>query len=78
VKRNSWSHPCAAARVISVGELTNGALPGLPPYHQPAGAKKLIAMAAISYHGEPAQIQELTSPETFAYTCIERPTWWQE
>jgi len=78
VKRNSWSHPRAAVRVISVGGLTNGALPGLPPYHQPPGAKKLIAMAAISYRGEPAQVQELTSPGTFAYTWIERPPWWQE
>jgi hypothetical protein len=43
VKRNSWSHPRAAARAISVGGLTNGALPGLAPYHQPPGAKKLIA-----------------------------------
>ena len=78
VKRDSWSQPRAAARVISVGGLTGGTLPGPPPYHQPAGAKKLIVMAAISYRGEPAQIQELTSPGTFAYTWIERPTWWQE
>lgn len=66
VKRNSWSHPRAAARVISAGGVTNGAVPGLPPYQQLPGAKKLIAMAAISYHGETAQVQELTSPATFA------------
>ena len=78
VKRNSWSHPRAAARVISVGGLTSGALPGPPPYHQPPGAKKLVALAAISYQGESARIQELTSPGTFAYTLIERPSGWQE
>ena len=72
VKRNSWSHPKAAARVISVGGLKSGTLPGPPPYHQSPGAKKLVAMAAISYRGEPAQVQELTSPGTFAYTWIER------
>jgi hypothetical protein len=61
-----------------VGGLTSGSLPGLlPPYHQPPGAKKPIA-AAISYLGEPAKIQELTSPGTFAYTVIERPTWWPD
>jgi hypothetical protein len=75
VKRDSWSHG-TVAKVISVGGLTSGPLPGLPPYHQPPGAKKLIAMAAISYQGEPAKIQELASPGTFAYTVIERPTWW--
>jgi hypothetical protein len=48
VKRDSWSHG-TVAKVISVGGLTSGPLPGLPPYHQPPGAKKLIAMAAISY-----------------------------
>jgi hypothetical protein len=76
VKRDSWSHPRTVAKVISVGGLTSGPLPGLPPYHQPPGAKKLIAMAAISYQGEPEKIQELASPGTFAYTVIERPTWW--
>ena len=75
VKRDSWSHPRAVAKVISVGGLTGRSLPGLPPYHQPPGVKKLIAMTAISYQGEPAKIQELTSPGTFAYTVIERPTW---
>jgi hypothetical protein len=78
VKRNSWSHPRAAARVMSVGGLTSGALPGPAPYHQPPGAKKLLVMAMISYRGEPAKIQELTSPGTFAYTSIDRPTSWQE
>jgi hypothetical protein len=76
VKRDSWSHPQTVAKVISVGGLTSGPLPGSPPYHQPPGAKKLIAMAAISYQGQPAKIQELTSPGTFAYTVIERPNWW--
>jgi len=78
VRRNSWSHPRAAARVISVGGLTSGVLPGPPPYHQPPGAKKLVALAAISYQGEPARVQELTSPGTFAYTIIEQPSGWQE
>jgi hypothetical protein len=77
VKRDSWSHPKAAARVISVGGLTSGPLPGLPPYHQPAGTKKLLVLADISYRGEPSQPQELTSPGTFAYTLIERPAWWR-
>jgi hypothetical protein len=31
VKRNSWSHPRATARVVSVGGLTSGPLPGPPP-----------------------------------------------
>jgi hypothetical protein len=44
VKRNGWTHPRAAARVMAVRGLTDGALPG----------------------------------GTFAYTWIERPTWWQE
>lgn len=78
VRRNSWSHPRAAARVISVGGLTKGALPGEPPYHQPPGAKKLKVMGAISYRGEPATVQELTSPGTFAYTVIDRPAEWRE
>jgi hypothetical protein len=78
VKRNSWSNPQAAARVISVGGLASGTLPGLPPYHQPPGAKKLSVLAAISYRGEIATAQELTSPGTFAYTLIERPAWWRE
>jgi hypothetical protein len=78
VKRNSWSHPRAAARVVSVGGLTSGPLPGPPPYHQPPGSKKLIVLAAISYRGETASVQELTSPGTFAYTAIERPSWWYE
>lgn len=79
VKRNSWSHPQAAARVISVGGLlASGTLPGSPPYHQPPGAKKLPVLAAISYRGESARVQELTSPGTFAYTLIEQPPWWRE
>jgi hypothetical protein len=78
VRRNSWSHPKAAARVISVGGIISGPLPGPPPYHQPPGSKKLIVVAAISYRGEPAIVQDLTSPGTFAYTAIERPSWWQE
>ena len=78
VRRNSWSHPRAAARVISVGGLTTGVLPGDPPYHQPPGAKKLKVMAAISYRGELATVQELTSPGTFAYTVIDRPAGWRE
>ena len=78
VKRDSWSHPRAAGRVVSVGGLTSGTLPGPPPYHQPPGAKKLVAMAAISYRGESPQIQELTSPGTYAYTLIDQPAWWNE
>ncbi len=78
VRRNSWSHPRAAARVISVGGLTTGMLPGEPPYHQPPGAKKLKVMAAISYRGEQATVQELTSPGTFAYTVIDPPAGWSE
>jgi hypothetical protein len=78
VTRNSWSSPLAAARVISVGGLSNGPLPGPPPYHQPPGAKKLVVLAAISYRGEPATVQELTSPGTFAYSLIERPALWSE
>jgi hypothetical protein len=78
VRRNSWSHPCAAARVMSVGTLTSGALPGPPPYHQPPGVRKLIVLAAISYRGEPPKVQELTSPGTFAYTLIDRPAGWPE
>jgi hypothetical protein len=77
VRRNSWN-PRAAAKVLSVGGLTSGLLPGDPPYHQPRGQQKLHVQAAISYHGEPAAAQELTSPGTFAYTLIERPTWWAE
>jgi hypothetical protein len=78
VKRDSWSHPSTAARVISVGGLTSGPLPGRPPYHQPPGSKPLIVMAAISYQGAPAKIEVLTSPGTFAYHWIERPDWWVE
>jgi hypothetical protein len=79
VKRNSWSHPRAAARVISVGGLTSGALPGKPPYHsEPPDWKKLKVLAAISYGGEPAKVQELTSPGTYAYTLIEKPECWRE
>lgn len=78
VKRDSWSHPRAAARVISVGGLTSGKLPGPPPYHHPAGAKKLTVLAAISFRGEIATVQELTSPGTYAYTEIPRPSDWQE
>jgi hypothetical protein len=77
VKRDSWSHPRTVARVVSVGGLTSGDLPGLPPYHQPLGAKKLKVIAEISYQGAPAQLEELTSPGTFAYTMIERPDWWR-
>jgi hypothetical protein len=78
VKRDRWSHPRTVAKVISVGGLTSGSLPGLPPYHQPPGAKKLIAMAGISCQGEPAKIRELTNPGTFAYIVIEGPTWWPD
>lgn len=78
VKRDSWSHPRTLARVISVGGLTSGPLPGPPPYHQPAGNKPLVVMAAISYRGAPAKIEVLTSPGTFAYTWIDRPVWWHE
>jgi hypothetical protein len=35
VKRNSWSHPGTVGKVVSVGGLTSGTLPGDPPYHQP-------------------------------------------
>jgi hypothetical protein len=45
-----------------VGGLTSGSLPGLPPYHQPPGAKKPIAMAAISYQGEPARSKNSRVP----------------
>lgn len=78
VKRNSWSHPRAAARVISVGGLGNGTLPGTPPYHNTPDGKRLKVLAAISYHGERALVQELTSSGTFAYTLIERPSGWSE
>jgi hypothetical protein len=71
VKRNSWPHSRVAAQVISVGGLTGGPLPGPAPHHQPPGAKKLVAMAKVSYRGEPAQVQELTGPGTFAYNQIE-------
>jgi hypothetical protein len=78
VKRDSWSHPNAAARIISVGGQTSGPLPGDPPYHQPKGAKKLIVRVAISYRGEPATVQELTSPDTYAYALIDKPASWSE
>ena len=76
VRRNSWSHPKAAAKIVSVGGLSAGTLPGAPPYHQPSGAKKLKVMAEISFHGERATLQELTSPGTYAYVQIEPPDWW--
>lgn len=78
VKRNSWSHPRTVARVISVGGLTSGPLPGSPPYHQPPGSKPLVVMATISYQGAPAKREVLTSPGTYAYTLIDRPVWWNE
>lgn len=78
VKRNSWSHPRAFARVISVGGLETGPLPGTPPYHNTPDGKKLKVLAAISYHGERAVVQQLTSPGTFAYSQIDRPERWQE
>jgi hypothetical protein len=33
---------------------------------------------AISYRGEPATVQELTSPGTYAYTLIDKPASWSE
>ena len=77
VRRNSWSHPQAAARIISVGGLTTGLLPGDSPYHHQGpklGYPKVLA--EISYRGEPPQTQELSSPGTYAYTNIKRPDWW--
>src|ERR1700730_955000 len=77
VKRDSWTHARTAAKVISVGGLTGGALPGTPPYHADGpGRKKLVVQAAISYQGQPPRIEELTSPGTYAYTVIDRPAGW--
>lgn len=75
VKRNSWSHPRAIAKVVSIGGLTNGPLPGTPPYHN-LGAKlgSPKVMAEISFQGEPSQLQELSCPGTYAYTHIKSPS----
>ena len=79
VKRYSWPNPKAGARVISVGGQTSGALPGKVIHHteRPDWEKPKV-VAAISYYGEPASMQELTSPETYAYILIEQPQGWQE
>lgn len=77
VKRDSWSHPQAAAKIVSIGGLTSGELPGKPPYHNQGGklgSPKVIA--EISYRGEPPQTQELRSPGTYAYASIPKPEWW--
>lgn len=77
LKRNSWSHPKAAAKIISIGGLASGELPGKPPYHNQdgkLGSPKV--MAEISYRGEPPQTQELSSQGTYAYANIAKPDWW--
>lgn len=77
VKRDSWSHPGTAARVVSIGGLTTGLLPGKPPYHNQGGklgSPKVIA--EISYQGASPRQEELTCPGTYAYTQIDRPQWW--
>jgi hypothetical protein len=74
VKRDSWSHPRTVAKVISVGGLTSGPLPGLPLYPT-AGSQKANCDGG-NLLSEPAKIQEFASPGTFAYTVIERPTGW--
>jgi len=76
VKRNSWSHPRTVAKVVSIGGLTTGPLPGEAPYHsQPKlGSPKVVA--DISYQGAPPRREELTCPGTYAYAQIDPPEWW--
>src|SRR5262245_61728866 len=78
VKRDSWSHPDTVAKVISVGGLASGTLPGDPPYHQPRGWKPLVVQALVSYQGARPMPQVLTGAGTFAYTQVDRPEWWTE
>ena len=73
VRRNSWSHPNAAAKVLSVGGLEAPPLPGKAPYY---GNPQV--MAEISYRGEEAGIEELRCPGNFSYRLIERPAWWKD
>lgn len=74
VKRDSWTHPKTIVRVVSVGGLTSGPLPGDPPYHG-TGPKMRSpkVMAEISYQGAAPRLEELSCPGTYAYAHIEGP-----
>jgi hypothetical protein len=72
VKRDSWSHPHTVARVVSVGGLTAGPLPGRAPYYTDAAKKRSpTVMAEISYQGTAPRLEELPCPGTFAYRVME-------
>lgn len=76
VRRNSWSER-SAARIVSVGGMTEGVLRGEPPYYaDPTTKRSPVVLAEISYQGAAPKLDELSSPGTFAYTMIDRPTWW--
>lgn len=78
VKRNSWSHPFTVAQVLSIDGLASPPLPGKPPYYNKPNHRPLQVLAKISYQGATPREEELTSPGTFAYSMIERPSWWPE
>ncbi len=79
VKRDSWSHPQTIAKVVSVGGLTSGPLPGSPPYHS-VGPKHRspVVMAGICYQGAGPYLEELSCPGTYAYTHIDSPGAWSD
>jgi hypothetical protein len=67
VRRNSWSHPRSFARVLSVGGMVEGPIPGLPPYFG-----NPVVKARIWYRGRET-FGSLSCPGTFAYKHIEPP-----
>lgn len=72
LRRDSWA--TGTAEVVFVPELTGEApyfRSGPPDYYSPP------VLMLVSYRrGQPVELAELTSPNTYAYAQIEQPDWW--
>jgi len=89
VQRNSWAPGRTFAVVHSVGGMSEGALPGVSPYHGNPEVRVLFVrvIGSVPPPGEwkwwPGNVavseQALSCPGTYAYERIDPPdwfTWW--